>query len=145
MMGLNTSNLVLRVPMQFRSCSSIPPVQGGVAGLIFVRHGNSDEIGLWVNAYHTLDQIKAEVYKLFGIPADHQRHSWAYSPQVRRPARRTVHLDQNMYFVRHLVADNKLKPGFSLKLTVKKRPLCPRYRIVRKTPAADVEYREPDN
>ena len=139
MMGVIASNLVLRVPMQFRSCSSIPPMQGGVYGLIFVRHGNSDEIGLWVNACHTLDQIKAEVYKLFGIPADHQCHSWAYWPQMRRPAHRTVHLDQNMYFVRHLVAD-ELKPGFSLKLTVTQRPLCPRYRIMRKTPAADVEH-----
>ena len=105
---------------------------------MFVRFGNS-EIALCVNANHTIDQVKAEILALFGIPADHQHHCYLYYPQVRRPKCRAIHLEENMFFVRHLVAD-ELKDGFSLVVTEQMpRPLRPRYRIMRKMPAADVE------
>ena len=113
---------------------------------MFVRFGNS-EIALWVNANHTIDQVKAEILALFGIPSDHQHHCYVYYPQVRRPTRRAIHLEENMLFVRHLVAD-ELKDGFSFKLVVTEqmpRPLRPRYRIMCKMPAADVEHCQPDS
>ena len=88
---------------------------------MFVKYGNS-EIALWVSANHTIDQVKAEIAALFGIPSDQQHHSYTYWPQVRRPARRVdqVLLEENMMYVRHLIGAGILKDGFSFKLFVTK-------------------------
>ena len=144
-MFANVEHVALVVPpLQFYRCRPhLSEAEGGRRGLMFVKYGNS-EIALWVSANHTIDQVKAEIWALFGIPSDHQHHCYAYYPQVRRPARRTIHLEENMFFVRHLVAD-ELKGGFSFKLVVTEQKPRPRYRIMRKMPATNVEHCQPDN
>ena len=114
------SNIVLRVPpLQVHRISSIPPLQGGPTGIMFVRFGNS-EIALCVNANHTIDQVKAEIAALFGIPSDQQHHRYVHYPAVRRPTRSVIFLDENMMYVRHLIGAGILKDGFSFKLFVTK-------------------------
>ena len=114
------SNIVLRVPpLQFHRISSIPPLQGGPNGLMFVRFGDS-EIAMCVNANHTIDQVKAEIAALFGIPSDRQHHRYVHYPAVRRPRRSVIFLEENMMYVRHLIGAGILKDGFRFELVVTK-------------------------
>ena len=113
-MFANVHHVALVVPpLQFHRCRPLlSEAEGGRLGLMFVKYGNF-EIALWVSANHTIDQVKAEIAALFGIPSDQQHHRYVHSRSV-------IFLDENMMYVRHLIGAGILKDGFSFKLFVTK-------------------------
>jgi hypothetical protein len=118
-MFANVEHVALVVPpLQFYRCRPQCNL-GGPSGFIFVKFGY-EEIVLTVDANHTIDQVKAEIAALFGIPSDQQHHRYVHYPAVRRPTRSVIFLDENMMYVRHLIGAGILKDGFSFKLVVTK-------------------------
>ena len=120
-MFANVHHLSLVVPpLQIHRCRPhLSEAEGGELGFMFVKYCNF-EIVLRVFANHTIDQVKAEIAALFGIPSDQQHHRYVHYPAVRRPRHKVIPLEENMMYVRHLIGADILKDGFIFYLFVTK-------------------------
>ena len=67
-------------------------------GIMFVTCGNA-EVAMWVFANHTIDQVKAEIAALFGIPSHLQNHR--YFDTIGGPV--SFDLEENMTMVHDLL------------------------------------------
>ena len=122
-MSANVSNVDLPMPhagssscpLQIHHCRPEELSPSGGRGVIFVTYGNAAEVALVVFANHTIDQVKAEIAALFGIPSHLQNHCYRYWTLGL-----VIPLKEHMMFVQHLFIDKSmvLKDGFSFGLVV---------------------------
>ena len=69
-------------PLQLLRCRPLELSPSGPKGFMFVTCGNA-EVALWVFANHTIDQVKAEIEQLFGVPSHLQMHRYQQWPASR--------------------------------------------------------------
>ena len=124
-MFANVHHVVVSTPpLQLLRCRPLELSPSGPKGFMFVTCGNA-EVALWVFANHTIDQVKAEIEQLFGVPSHLQKHCYRHYPSQRRPSPLVIPLEENMMFVRHLFIHKSmmLKEGFSFNLIVTQQPV----------------------